>query len=101
MRFDCIHCRKATTKPQSVKGAFLRMLTNIGYGHKNTKNQGWNLTGFTECLHSNYPILFFDLYDRGECRIFAFLVNLENGCCMWSYCNLGNYDGGSGDEDIG
>ena len=29
MRFDCIHCRKATTKPQSVKGAFLRMLTNI------------------------------------------------------------------------
>ena len=29
MRFDCIHCRKATTKPQSVKGAFLRMLTYI------------------------------------------------------------------------
>lgn len=29
MRFDCIHCRKATTKPQSVKGAFLRMLTEI------------------------------------------------------------------------
>ena len=29
MRFDCIHCRKATTKPQSVKGAFLRMLTNV------------------------------------------------------------------------
>ena len=29
MRFDCIHCRKATTKPQSVKGAFLRMLTSI------------------------------------------------------------------------
>ena len=29
MRFDCIHCRKATTKPQSVKGAFLRMLTKI------------------------------------------------------------------------
>ena len=28
MRFDCIHCRKATTKPQSVKGAFVRMLTN-------------------------------------------------------------------------
>ena len=28
MRFDCIHCRKATTKPQSVKGAFLRMLTH-------------------------------------------------------------------------
>ena len=25
--YDCIHCRKATTKPQSVKGAFLRMLT--------------------------------------------------------------------------
>ena len=24
---NCIHCRKATTKPQSVKGAFLRMLT--------------------------------------------------------------------------
>ena len=24
---------------------------NIGYGYKNTKNQGWNLTGFTECLH--------------------------------------------------
>ena len=34
-------------------------------------------------------------------EFFAFLVNLENGCCMWSYCNLGNYDGGSGDEDIG
>lgn len=29
MRFDCIHCRKATTKPQSVKGAFLRMLTAL------------------------------------------------------------------------
>ena len=29
MRFDCIHCRKATTKPQSGKGAFLRMLTKI------------------------------------------------------------------------
>ena len=29
MRFDCIHCRKATTKPQSVKGAFLRMLTFV------------------------------------------------------------------------
>ena len=29
MRFDCIHCRKATTKPQSVKGAFLRMLTVV------------------------------------------------------------------------
>ena len=29
MRFDCIHCRKATTKPQSVKGAFLRMLTEL------------------------------------------------------------------------
>ena len=33
MRFDCIHCRKATTKPQSVKGAFLRMLTNITFGY--------------------------------------------------------------------
>ena len=30
MRFDCIHCRKATTKPQNVKGAFLRMLTFEG-----------------------------------------------------------------------
>ena len=29
-------------------------LHNIGYGHKNTKNQGWNLTGFTECLQYNY-----------------------------------------------
>ena len=29
MRFDCIHCRKATTKPKSVKGAFLRMLTFV------------------------------------------------------------------------
>ena len=28
-------------------------LHNIGYGHKNTKNQGWNLTGFTECLQKN------------------------------------------------
>ena len=32
MRFDCIHCRKATTKPQSVKGAFLRMLTMMKQG---------------------------------------------------------------------
>lgn len=48
-------------------------------------------------VHSNSPILFLGLYDRGECRIFAFLVNLENGCCMWAYCDLGNYDGGSGD----
>jgi len=39
--------------------------------------------------------LFFDLYDRGECRIFAFLVNLEDGCCMWAYSDLGNYDGDS------
>ena len=23
---------------------------NVGYGHKNTKNQGWDLTGFTDCL---------------------------------------------------
>ena len=29
MRFDCIHSRKATTKPQSVKGAFLRILTEL------------------------------------------------------------------------
>ena len=48
-----------------------------------------------------YILIVILMYDRGECRIFAFLVNLENGCCMWSYCNLGNYDGGSGDEDIG
>ena len=34
MRFDCIHCRKATTKPQSVKGAFLRMLTDFEYRSK-------------------------------------------------------------------
>ena len=27
MRFDCIRYRKATTKPQGVKGAFIRMLT--------------------------------------------------------------------------
>ena len=27
MRFDCIRCRKATIKPQGVKGAFVRMLT--------------------------------------------------------------------------
>jgi hypothetical protein len=33
-------------------------LHNIGYGHKNTKNQGWNLTGFTECLHSKGFALF-------------------------------------------
>ena len=38
---------------------------------------------------------FFVLYDRGECRIFAFLVNLEDGCCMWAYSDLGNYDGDS------
>ena len=28
MRFDCIRCRKATIKPQGVKGAFVRMLTS-------------------------------------------------------------------------
>ena len=28
MRFDCIRCRKATTKPQGLKGAFIRMLTD-------------------------------------------------------------------------
>ena len=27
MRFDCIRCRKATIKPQSVKDVFVRMLT--------------------------------------------------------------------------
>ena len=36
MRFDCIHCRKATTKPQSVKGAFLRMLTKQNSFSDNT-----------------------------------------------------------------
>ncbi|MEQ3146904.1 hypothetical protein AAAZ61_15245, partial [Phocaeicola coprocola] len=36
--FDCIHCRKATTKPQSVKGAFLRMLTLITNDQKQTFN---------------------------------------------------------------
>ncbi|MEQ3144880.1 hypothetical protein, partial [Phocaeicola coprocola] len=35
--FDCIHCRKATTKPQSVKGAFLRMLTVL------RQTSGYNL----------------------------------------------------------
>ena len=50
--------------------------------------------------HSNCPILFLGLYDRGECRIFAFLVNLEDGCCMWAYSDLGNYDGGSGDDNM-
>jgi len=34
LRFDCIHCRKATTKPQSVKGAFVRMLTFIVLSEK-------------------------------------------------------------------
>jgi len=28
LRFDCIRCRKATIKPQSVKDVFVRMLTN-------------------------------------------------------------------------
>ena len=27
-------------------------LYNVGYGYKNTKNQGWDLTGFTDCLRS-------------------------------------------------
>ena len=31
MRFDCIRCRKATIKPQGVKGAFVRMLTINAY----------------------------------------------------------------------
>ena len=47
MRFDCIHCRKATTKPQSVKGAFLRMLTlgrPIGSKNKSHKLEGMQLT---------------------------------------------------------
>lgn len=39
MRFDCIHCRKATTKPQSVKGAFLRMLTVLH--HPALEIGGW------------------------------------------------------------
>ena len=40
------------------------------------------------------------LYDSGECGIFAFLVNLENGCCMWVYSDLGNYDGVGSDENF-
>ena len=40
MRFDCIHCRKATTKPQSVKGAFLRMLTLIAMSGATTGKMG-------------------------------------------------------------
>ena len=39
MRFDCIHCRKATTKPQSVKGAFLRMLTEIVVDNEKVKRE--------------------------------------------------------------
>ena len=42
MRFDCIHCRKATTKPQSVKGAFVRMLTNYPYdAYFCTRSSSW------------------------------------------------------------
>lgn len=39
-------------------------LHNIGYGHKNTKNQGWNLTGFTECLRPFYEELFVEFATR-------------------------------------
>ena len=31
-------------------------LYNVGYGHKNTKNQGWDLTGFTDCLQNNSEV---------------------------------------------
>ena len=47
MRFDCIHCRKATTKPQSVKGAFLRMLTNeqtARYLEYNNRGEGADIS---------------------------------------------------------
>ena len=47
-----------------------------------------------------YMLIVILIADRGECRIFAFLVNLENGCCMWAYCDLGNYDGDSGDDNM-
>lgn len=41
MRFDCIHCRKATTKPQSVKGAFLRMLTFLQQWADRSSDNVW------------------------------------------------------------
>ena len=44
-------------------------------------------------------ILFLGLYDSGECGIFAFLVNLEDTCRLRIYCDFGNYDGGSDNED--
>ena len=34
--------------------SYSSFLYNIGYGHKNTKNQGWDLTGFAECLQLNW-----------------------------------------------
>ena len=66
MRFDCIHCRKATTKPQSVKGAFLRMLTNV-CGNKE-ESDGYNVArpnmkgcaySFSVPLDSNQELLCF------------------------------------------
>ena len=56
MRFDCIHCRKATTKPQSVKGAFLRMLTVF---HVNRSTETDNL-GYAVYIHDMEPLAFAD-----------------------------------------
>ena len=52
MRFDCIHCRKATTKPQSVKGAFLRMLTSFleVLSEKTIERKSKELLAFTTIL---------------------------------------------------
>ena len=55
-------------------------LHNIGYGHKNTKNQGWNLTGFTECLRANryFPVIERILQDQGVPDDFKYLMVIES-----------------------
>ena len=54
---------------------------NIGYGHKNTKNQGWNLTGFTECLlhkYYGYSLLRQYVYQSAKYIISKFKSNYSN-----------------------
>ena len=51
--------------------------------------------------HSNSPILFLGLYDRGECRIFSFWIGLEDNCLLRIYIDFGNYNGDGNNKDFG